>query len=299
MSQPPQESMMRNHPPSLSDAFPREIGRALATMGDYVYGYYRPGEVRPFYVGKGKGSRVLSHWKLAIAAASKPHEKEILSILKGGEMPVVKLLAYHLEKTGGSCVYSAVERVLQDAFGIQKVWEKRGGKERLVEHEAGLLQSREDSANSPVLSLEAVLAKADVRRTMALKDIAEMVGAPILLVGLSKTYHPSYSATQVSEMARMYWNLDRFANTALPVFRKAEAPVLLAWSSLIGKTPMIVGAWRARPGLLRPAEAGGRYVLNVTDQEDLPLRRLCLGIRLPGTGNNWQGPRFAFPSGAE
>lgn len=280
---------------SLADAFPREMSRALALMGHYVYAYYRPNEVRPFYVGKGSGSRVLNHWKNAIRSPSRAHEKEILAILKEGRMPVVKLLAYNLEKTNPEDVNLTVERALQDAFGIQKVWQKRGGSERLVEHGAGLLQTREDSAKSPVLSLEAVLAKATIRDTVNLQNIAEMLQVPVLMVGLSKTYHPSYGSMQVAEMARMYWALDIFRNTALKPFRSAGNPVLLAWSSQVNKSPMIVGAWRIKPGSVRKPKGLARYEMKVTEFEDLSVRKSCLGLRLEGRGSNWQGPRFAFP----
>lgn len=281
--------------PSLFAAYPKELSSALAKLGDYVYAYYRPKEFRPFYVGKGKGHRVLSHWKQAVGTAAKLHEQEILSILQKGKLPVVKLLAYNLENTLSGDVYSAVERVLQDAFGIQKVWEKRNGTDRLVKHEVDLLQIREDSANSPVLSLEAVLAKSDVRRESTLSEIACMVGAPVMMVGISKTYHPSYGSEQVSEMARMYWALDKFENTSLPLYRASLSPVLLAWSSVLNKKPMIVGAWRVKKGSLKRLQKYGRYTMEVANQEDLMLRKLCLGLRLPGTGNNWQGPHFAFP----
>ena len=44
-----------------------------------------------------------------------------MAILKAGGLPVIKLLAYNLEKTPRREVYSTVERALQDAFGIQVV----------------------------------------------------------------------------------------------------------------------------------------------------------------------------------
>jgi len=281
--------------PSLAEAYPKELSNALAKMGDYVYGYYRPNEFRPFYVGKGRKNRVLDHWKQAVRSPDKLHEQEVSSILEIGELPVIKLLAYNLENTKSEEVSSTVERALQDGFGIQQVWEKRNGKDRLREHKVDLLQKREDSARCPVLSLEAVLAKSDLRGEFTLKEIAHMVDAPVLMVGLSKTYHPSYGSTQVSEMARMYWDLKKYKNTALPDYQASSSPVLLAWSSLLDKKPMIVGAWRVQKDSLEIDEDSGRYLMKVADHEDLILRKRCLGLRLTGTGNSWQGPRFEFP----
>lgn len=289
--------MARTPISALSEVFPRELGRALAALGDYVYAYYRPGEFRPFYVGKGTGARVLQHWREAISSKQNPkaHEHEILSILKSGAFPVIKLLAYNLEDTTPGAVYSTVERALQDAFGIQMVWEKKASHQRRIPHEAALLQTREDSAKHPVLSLEAVLAKADLRKTVTKQELGVLVGAPTLVVGLSKTYHPSYEPGLVAEMARQFWRLDRFENTTLQPFRKSNEAVLLAWSSMTNKAPMVVGAWRVKPRSVKLSASPGRYKMDVVDAVDLPLRKLCLGLRLSGTGNNWEGPRLIIP----
>lgn len=282
---------------SLSDAYPAELGRALAQLGDYVYAYYRPNELQPFYVGKGNKSRVLAHWNSARAKGDKAHEQEIRTILREGRLPTIKLLAYSLERTKRSNVNATVERVLQDAFGIQKVVEKRPGIERLVPQKAVLLQTREDSSRTPVLTLDAVLAKSALRPERSLQQIADMVAAPVLLVGISDTYHPKYSPEQLGEMARMYWKLDKYENTTLPAFRRASDAVLLAWSSQLNGAPMIVGAWRVQPRSMRTVKTG-RKLVKLADQVDLGLRKVCIGLQLPGKGNNWQGPRIAIPANA-
>lgn len=290
--------MARIHIPTLSEVFPRDLSRALATLGDYVYAYYRPGEFRPFYVGKGKGARVLQHWREAISSKTNPkaHEVEILRILKAGRLPVVKLLAYNLEKTPMQGVYSTVERALQDAFGIQLVWEKKPvHDDEEIAHEAALLQTREDSAKHPVLTLEAVLAKADLGEEVTKADLVALTGAPTLLVGLSKTYHPSYEQALVADMARRFWELNRYANTSFGPFCSANSSVLIAWSSMVNGAPMIVGVWRVKPDSVRRATDGTRYEMEVLPDLDHELRKRCLGVRLKGTGNNWQGPRILVP----
>ena len=42
------------------DSIPRQI---METLGYYVYLYIDPRDHRPFYIGKGKGNRVLAHLK--------------------------------------------------------------------------------------------------------------------------------------------------------------------------------------------------------------------------------------------
>jgi hypothetical protein len=93
----------------------------------------------------------------------------------------------------------------------------------------------------------------------------------------------------------MYWALDKFKNTSLPLYSDAPAPVLLAWSSLLNNAPMIVGSWRVRPGTLKKEEGMERYIMEVSASDNMTVRKTCLGLRLTGNGNNWQGPHFAFP----
>ncbi|MES4787767.1 MAG: hypothetical protein C4294_20355, partial [Nitrospiraceae bacterium] len=183
---------------------------------------------------------------------------------------------------------SVVERVIQDAFGIQKVWEKRPAASRLVEVRVStLVQVREDSSNTPTQSLDALVALKGGRRRVGKQEMANVASNPVLLVGLSKTFHASYSPDQLAEMARMYWNLlSRFGNTSYPA-----SPVLLAWVSL--KTiPTVVGAWRIVHGSFETHDL--RQSCRVI--EDLVLRREFIGLQLDGKGNSYQGPQIIFPN---
>jgi hypothetical protein len=150
-----------------------DLSRALKNLGDYVYAYYSPDEYLPFYVGKGKGTRVIDHWKLALRqppnekAARKPfgaREKDqvakVRKILTSSPaaIPVIKIIAYNLEKTENDDVYAVVERTLQSTFGIQQVFDKTIGSDRIVQ-KGSLLQIRNDSANYPPLSLEGAYCK--------------------------------------------------------------------------------------------------------------------------------------------
>jgi hypothetical protein len=274
-----------------SDVYPRTLSAALRNHGEYVYAYYEPDGVQPFYVGKGKGTRVLAHWKNALAKnpkALEEHEHCIRRILRDKKVPHIQLLAYNLEKNKEKR-YALAERVLQDAFGIKFVWEKVSTETdaRLKQKKAALLQKRQDSARNLPRSLEAVVAAASVGRNLdkgKLSDLAKGLKLPILLVGLSKTFHPSYSADDLREMARMYWNLDKFEGTTLPQLRKGKA-ALLAWSSHLGGNPVIVGAWRIEGN--KGKRQGGRYRFPAFDAPE--LRRCFLGCRLKGGVKRWQG----------
>jgi hypothetical protein len=284
-----------------SDVYPiQSLNLALKKCGDYVYAYYGKEEhpYSPFYVGKGRGQRVLSHWKNAASstptASLNAQEKEIRLILAQGCVPEVKLIAYNVEETTSEQIYSLVERVIQDAFGIQKVWEKNPGiGDRPVPMPVStLVQVREDSAKTPVQSLDAIIGWRGGRNTVAREELVRLASASVLLVGLSKTYHPSFSDAQLAEMARMYWSLQRF--TALGVLENSANAALLAWRTVEGR-PVIVGAWRIVPGSLRQLEARGRFTMEVS-RLDRDFKKNVIGLQLAGTGMNYMGPQIWTPA---
>lgn len=283
--------------PTIEKLYPDEINQALKACGQYVYAYYEKNAFQPFYVGKGTGSRALAHWKKAIENPEKEHEIKINEMLKAGIAPQIKLLAYNLELANSNNrdekTYSIVERVLQDAFGIQKVINKTAGGDRIEKIKATLLQTREDSAKYPTLSLDAVIAKYAIRKTLSqddLKAYSQKTQTPILLVGLSKTYHPKYDFYQLGEMSRKYWNLDKFENTTLPRLKMNNA-ILLAWASIDGR-PMIVGAWGI-DSKNSMKNSNDRHEFNITDFTT--YRKEFLGLGLLGKGNNWQGQHIFTP----
>lgn len=285
---------------SWKDSYPAQAtAEALKHMGDYVYGYYRPGEYHPFYVGKGMGTRVLDHWKNARSGKRLQEQaiREIFRTASGGKSaePTIKLLAYNLEKVKSKDVYSVAERVLQDAFGIQKVYEKKPAVARLVQRGKGvLLQVREDSRKSPTLTLDSVLAKAAVRPSIIPQDISDRFDKPVLLVGLSKTFHASYSQDDLSEMARKYWNLKTKSIHAqkLDALQRNEG-ILLAWSSALSGVPTIVGVWGIRKGSVQKAQGTTRFEMAI--HSDREARLFSIGRPLVGKGQQYQGPRLYVP----
>lgn len=275
--------------------FPKSLSAALKARGQYVYAYYELGCFVPFYVGKGSGTRALAHWNTALRKPTKEHEKRIVEILNRGEWPHISLLAYNLESSEEDR-HSIAERVLQDAFGIQAVIEKTPGGERLSTRKGILLQKREDSASRRPLSLEAVVAMHSQEKAWQRSDLiklAENKSVSILLVGLMNTYCSTYQDCHLREMARMYWNLDKFKNTSLKRLL-SEKSILIAWSSKLTNSPVIVGTWRIDGSKAKYHEDSARYEFPAND--DFDLRQELLGRRLDGNGNNWQGPNIFAPT---
>jgi len=283
-----------------SDVYPiRSLKLALQSCGDYVYAYYGKKEHlhSPFYVGKGRGSRVLSHWEKAASSALdaslNSQEKEIRLILSEGRVPEIKIIAHNVEETSPEKIYSLVERVIQDAFGIQKVWEKNPGiRDREVPMPVStLVQVREDSARTPVQSLDALIGSCGEREMVTRDKLVSRASTPLLLVGLSKTYHPSFSDDQLAEMARKYWSLHRF--NALTTLAESANAALLAWRTVEGRV-VIVGAWRIVPSTLKQLEPKGRFTMEVS-RHDREFKKDVIGLQLVGTGMNYMGPQIWVP----
>ena len=281
----------------------RKLNSALVGLGDYVYGYYKSGAHEPFYVGKGRKSRALDHWRDAVKPQKEGEKKQIEIIremLNSGEQPILRIFAYNLENTSRNEISAVVERTLQNAYVIQEVLDKTLGANRLKNpdgsiYKGALVQKRDDSKHFPSLSLEAVFCKGFVKTNPPI-EIAEIASAekvPVLLVSLSKTYHPSYSPSQLAEMARQWWNLPRLGVKNFGLLRDSESAILAAWSSKFGG-PQLVGLWRIEKNSFRPrTKDSRRFGMDVSD--DNSLRRRWLGARLIGEGKSYQSPRISIP----
>lgn len=269
----------------------RRLNLALRELGHYVYGYFRPGEHMPFYVGKGSGDRVVSHWKNALSGDISYKQYE--EIRFSGGTPVIKILSYNLEQTKKQDVRDVVERTLQSAFGIQERIEKLPGTNRLKELKGILVQKRNDGRHHPVLSLEAAFVRAAQRANAVSNfDLPKLCGdRSVLLVGLSKTYHPGYSDLDLREMARMWWNLDKLKKNFSSLISQKDA-VLAAWDSSLTGFPVIVGAWAIKFGSFKKDINGERC--SCTLIEDIEVKRNLLGQALSETGNQLQGPRICL-----
>lgn len=266
----------------------------LKSFGDYVYAYYEQGAHYPFYVGKGQGKRALDHWLAAKQGTSRLHHvKRIRAIFEDNKSPIIKLLAYNLDEAKPNEVYSIVERTLQNTFGIQKIWDAHVGRARLDESQRGsLLQERNDASNFPILSLESAYCKAicDEAKIINPHNISKFEHSPVLLVGLSKTYDPSFSRSELAEMARQWWKLDHLKGFEDLISH--DGAILTAWSSRYSK-PQIVGSWRIAAGSFsKSVNHKERFQCKIADDPELTSR--WLGKVLEGTlgGKHYHGPHI-------
>lgn len=108
---------------------PRYIYRKLR---HYVYLYVDPRDGKPFYVGKGKGSRALAHLK---ATAETEKVKHIAELRKLGLEPVIEILKYGLTKRQALLVESAAI----DLLGIDQLTNRVKG-HHASENGRGLLR---------------------------------------------------------------------------------------------------------------------------------------------------------------
>ena len=91
---------------------PRDVARKL---GYYVYAYVNPLNERIFYVGKGKGQRVLSHGKRSKAEALTPKAETLKQIRAAGKRPQLEILAHGLQSAETAF---QIEAAVIDALGL-------------------------------------------------------------------------------------------------------------------------------------------------------------------------------------
>ncbi len=93
----------------LSRNIPSDVARKL---GHYVYALVNPLDDRIFYVGKGKGQRVLSHLK---DSGETRKVTTLNQIRSAGKQPKLEILAHGL---GGAEAALQVEAAVIDALGL-------------------------------------------------------------------------------------------------------------------------------------------------------------------------------------
>lgn len=64
-------------------------------IGNYVYALYRPGDDRPFYIGKGQDGRVLAHF--AVESDRSKKAELIRQIFSGGFEPRIEIIRWGIE----------------------------------------------------------------------------------------------------------------------------------------------------------------------------------------------------------
>ncbi len=148
---------------------PHNVSRKL---GHYVYLYIDPRDNQPFYIGKGKGRRMLAH----LNAAAETEKSERIAELQGlGLEPVIEILKYGLTKREAFLVESAAI----DLIGIDQLTNRVKG------HHAsrGLLR--------------------DVVNELYAEDVK--ITHPAILINIRRLYHYGMSPIDLYDATRGIW----------------------------------------------------------------------------------------------
>lgn len=183
-------------------AIPREVARKL---GYYVYLYTRPGERKPFYIGKGKGRRALAHLDENVES----EKKRVFDELKQkGLAPRLEFLAHGLNDEETAL---RVEAAVIDVLGLGKLTNQvRGWK----------------SVQLGRLSLERA------KSLYAAKKVK--IIHPVILIRINQRYREDMSPIELLESTRGVWRVDPKRNDAkyaLAVFEGVviEVYTIIAW----------------------------------------------------------------------
>lgn len=167
-----------NHALSANDIQNSLPAAVAEKLGWYVYLYVNPKSGKPFYVGKGKGRRILSHLK-DHGASSKA--VLITQMIKSGILPRLEILAHGLRDEETAL---RIEAASIDLLGLSELTNKVRGWKSLqfgrmtVEELAGYY------AAEPV-----------------------QIEHPTLLIRINKLYSHSMSPIELQEATRGIWRL--------------------------------------------------------------------------------------------
>ena len=154
---------------------PPDVARRL---GYYVYAYVNPLDSRIFYIGKGKGRRVLRH--LHDRAESRK-VATIKQIRAAGRQPQLEILAHGLRSADTAL---QVEAAVIDALGLRA----------LTNQVRGWRSSR--YGRSPLEELIALYRRRPVR-----------IQEPSILIRITELYRPNMSPSELYDATRASWKL--------------------------------------------------------------------------------------------
>lgn len=156
-------------------AIPSDVARRLKY---YVYAYVNPLDDRIFYVGKGRGRRVLSHLH---DRAETRKVAALEQIRAAGKQPRLEILAHGLRSAEAAL---QVEAAVIDALGLPV----------LTNRVRGWPSSR--YGRTPLEELIALYR----RRPVRIKD-------PSILIRINELYRPQMSAAELYDATRASWKL--------------------------------------------------------------------------------------------
>jgi uncharacterized protein len=223
----------------LIQTIPPDVARKL---GYYVYAYVNPIDGQIFYVGKGKGRRVLRHLQ---DRAETRKAATIRQIRAAGKQPQLEILAHGLRSADTAL---RVEAAVIDSLGLPF----------LTNQVRGWRSAR--YGRTPLEDLIALYRRRPVR-----------ILEPSILIRITELYRPQMSAAELYDGTRASWKLGRKRERAKYAFAVFEGVVrevyeITAWlpagSTFNSRDPHGVRSrnrWEF-VGRLAPEKVRGRYL---------------------------------------
>ncbi len=149
-------------------------------LGWYIYAYVNPLDDRVFYVGKGRGRRVLHH--LGEIGAG-PKARAIRTIRKAGFEPKLEILAHGIRDAETAL---QIEATVIDALGLEALANRVRGWRAVT------------SGRVPLAELVALYDK----RKVTVRD-------PSVLIRINRLYRPGMSPTELYDATRGVWKVKR------------------------------------------------------------------------------------------
>jgi uncharacterized protein len=152
----------------------------MAVLKSYVYVYTDPRNGRPFYIGKGQGTRLFAHLD---DTSETEKTARISAIRKSGQEPRIDILRYGLTVTEASLV----EASAIDLVGLSQLTNRIAGHH---DKSFGIIGAREVIA---MLSAKPV-----------------HVRHKAILLTINKLYRSNMTAEELYEATRGFWRVKRF-----------------------------------------------------------------------------------------
>jgi hypothetical protein len=196
-------------------------------LGFYVYALRDPRNHEVFYIGKGKGERILQH----IAEAKKDQKSEKAKLKRIKEIESQGLEVEHLFlRTGMETATEAlaIEQAVIDAFLANRATST--GASKLTNLVAG-----HEHDERGLASLDTVLAKHGKSKTPAIKR-------PVLVLKLNRRWQPDMNSDSLLAVSRGVWGVGK------DIREKAEVALVISFGIIRGVYEIDRSGWMPATG---------------------------------------------------